>query len=177
MVAAYHPLPKNPWPAVDRCARREPWESLGGPLEWLGRLQFVPRWLEGDNRILEPAIEPPTAVFDACGRHVPWAARLTLCRTRTRSRPLFRRRTRHWVGSRIVRRSWSTPFSRAPRRSVRQSAWSAPARSRARRARAVLADPKAMWWRPRVTGSTRRPRRGAEPSVRNIERLQWLRSV
>ena len=24
MVAAYHPLPKTPWPAVDRCARRAP---------------------------------------------------------------------------------------------------------------------------------------------------------
>eukprot|EP00964_Phaeocystis_antarctica_P038125 scaffold21823_cov61-Phaeocystis_antarctica.AAC.2 len=77
--------------------------------------------------------------------HVPSrAARLTLCMTRTRSRPLWRLRTRHWVGSHIVRRSRSTPFSRAPRRSVRQSAWSAPARSRARRARAVLADPKGL---------------------------------
>ena len=38
---------------------------MGGPLEWLGRLQFVPRWLEGDNPILEAAIESPTAVFDA----------------------------------------------------------------------------------------------------------------
>jgi hypothetical protein len=24
MVAAYHPLPKTTWPAVDRCARRAP---------------------------------------------------------------------------------------------------------------------------------------------------------
>ena len=60
------------------------------------------------------------------------------------SRPLWRRRTRWWGESRIVRRSWSTPFSRAPRRSARRSAWSAPARSRARRARAVLADPKGL---------------------------------
>ena len=119
-------------PTIGRCASRGPWASPGVPLEWLGRLQFVPGGLEGENRILEAATESPTAVFDACGaRALPGRTADVVQDPCTRSRPLFRRRTRHWVGSRIVRRSWSTPFSRAPGRSVRQSAWSAPARSRA----------------------------------------------
>ena len=69
MVAAYHPLPKNPWPAVDRCASRVPRACLAGPLEGLGRLQFVPGGLEGENRILEAATGSPSAVSDRRWAH------------------------------------------------------------------------------------------------------------
>jgi hypothetical protein len=54
-VAAYHPLPRPPWAAISRCARRYPWASPGGPIEWLGRLKFVPTPEEGDFGILEAA--------------------------------------------------------------------------------------------------------------------------
>ena len=139
----------NPQSVGVRADSRGPWASPGVPLEWLGRLQFVPGGLEGENRILEAATESPTAVFDACGAagHVPSrAARLTLCRTRVPVLGLSSA-VEHAIGSGRV--SFADPgrrlkFSRAPRRSVRQSAWSAPARSRARRARAVLADPKGL---------------------------------
>eukprot|EP00964_Phaeocystis_antarctica_P130581 scaffold94451_cov78-Phaeocystis_antarctica.AAC.2 len=66
-VAAYHPLPKPPWAAISRCARRGPWASLDGPPEWPGHLKFVPGWLERENRILEAATEPPAGGFGACG--------------------------------------------------------------------------------------------------------------
>jgi hypothetical protein len=37
-VAVYHPLPKTPCVAIDGCARRGSYVSLGGPIEWLKHL-------------------------------------------------------------------------------------------------------------------------------------------
>ena len=69
MVAAYHPLSKTTRAAIGRCASRVPRASLAGPLEGLGRLQFVPGGLEGENRILEAATGSPSAVSDRRWAH------------------------------------------------------------------------------------------------------------
>jgi len=78
-VAAYHPLPRPPWAAISRCARRYPWASPGGPIEWLGRLKFVPTPEEGDFGILEAA-RPDLLLQDPMASEPPpaWAPRVRL---------------------------------------------------------------------------------------------------
>ena len=58
-VAAYHPLPKTPCAAIGRCARRGSYVSLGGPIERLGHLRFVPNPSEGDFGLFGPATRSP----------------------------------------------------------------------------------------------------------------------
>jgi len=49
-VAAHHPLPKTPCAAIGRCASRGCLASLGGPIERLGHLRFVPNPLPRPSR-------------------------------------------------------------------------------------------------------------------------------
>ena len=60
-VAAYHPLPKTPCAAIGRCASRGCLASLGGPIERLGHLRFVPNPSEGDFGLFGAGIEPSPA--------------------------------------------------------------------------------------------------------------------
>ena len=57
------PLPEPPWPAIGPCASRGAWASLGGPLEWPGRLKCIPIPQEGDFGIFEAATESPARGF------------------------------------------------------------------------------------------------------------------
>ena len=41
-------------------------------------------------------------------------------------------------------------------------------KSRARGARAILADPNGWWWQPKVTEANRLPGRGIEPQATNL---------
>ena len=58
-VAAHHPLPKTPCAAIGRCASRGCLASLGGPIERLGHLRFVPNPSEGDFGLFRAAIGSP----------------------------------------------------------------------------------------------------------------------
>ena len=75
-VAAYHPLPKTPCAAIGRCASRGSYVSLGGPIERLGHLRFVPR----DNRnVIIAFLGPPSDILledpVAGGATPAWAPR------------------------------------------------------------------------------------------------------
>jgi hypothetical protein len=58
-VAAHHPLPKTPCAAIGRCASRGCLASLGGPIERLGHLRFVPNPSEGDFGLFRAATGYP----------------------------------------------------------------------------------------------------------------------
>jgi hypothetical protein len=62
VVAAYHPPPLTPMAAIDWCARRAPLVSLGGPLEWPGRLKCIPTPSEGGFGILDGMEHRPAGV-------------------------------------------------------------------------------------------------------------------
>ena len=73
-------LPPPPQTPMGRdqsvCAQIYPWASPGGPIEWLGRLKFVPTPEEGDFGILEAA-RPDLLLQDpmASGPPPAWAPR------------------------------------------------------------------------------------------------------
>ena len=53
------PLSETPCVAIGRCARRGSYVSLGGPIERLGHLRFVPNPSEGDFGLFRAATGSP----------------------------------------------------------------------------------------------------------------------
>ena len=155
--------------ATRRCGRRGPPACLRGSPECAGHRRRVPGGLEGENRILEAATEPPATGFGArrgvrrSGPH--GEVRGILISVLGLSGPSL-------YGSGAGRVSISHLgrifCSRAPRRSARHTAGSAPTKSGARRQRAILADQKSFWWAAKVTPTARRSRSGLGPQVRNL---------
>ena len=127
------------------CGCRGPPACLGGSPEGAGHLSRVPGGLEREIPNQEAATEPPAAGFGAwrgvrrSGPHSE--VRGILISVLGLSGPsLYGSGPGHVSISHLGRLSWS----RAPRRSARHTAGSAPTKSRPRGLRAILADQKGL---------------------------------
>jgi hypothetical protein len=154
------------------CGRRGHWLCLGGSPECVGHLRRVPGGLEGENRILEAATEPPAAGFGAWrGVRRSGASRRGTWHPDIGSRP---------IGAVFIRIRARSRIDLPPRQAflVARPAAACPPhhgeRSDQIEAAGATRDPrrqKGLRWAAKVTAAARRPRSGLGPQVRNLRVL------